>query len=149
MMLRFTRSNRAHVIKMRGMAGLIVGGMLILLAACGSGASTSSGSGGNHAPLYDTQAVTVTVGGPEQTSSLSMQPLVFLGSFADIHSVSVVVSGLDRFGVFQSVLATANLTLVEGSWSGTIQGLPIGPTLTFTAHGYNGASVEIYSGTTT
>jgi hypothetical protein len=76
-------------------------------------------------------------------------PQVFTGSFSDVTRVNVVVSGQDKFGVSQTSLASVDLTLSAGVWSGTISGLAVGPTLTFTASGYNAAAAVIFSGVAT
>jgi hypothetical protein len=63
--------------------------------------------------------------------------------------VNVVVSGEDKFGVNQPSLASVDLTLSAGVWSGTIVGLAVGPALTFTSSGYNSSNAVIFSGVTT
>lgn len=119
-----------------------------LLFGCKGGGGSGGGTPGDDGALYDTTSVSLAIGGGG-ASSLA-QPLAALGTFADVARVAVEVAGEDRFGVFQDPLAAAELTQdVDGVWRATIADLPIGPTLTFTAHGYDAADVEIFSGSAT
>lgn len=141
---------------------VLVAGSLLLLSACNSGGSSGVENMGDlwggpmdsvaPKPRYSVTDVSITVAGSQaagRVSSLTMVPQVFTGSFSDVTRVNVVVSGEDKFGVTQTSLASVDLTLSAGVWSGTISGLAVGPTLTFTASGYNSGGTVIFSGVAT
>jgi hypothetical protein len=130
----------------RALIGLLAGAMLSV-SACGQG--ESSDSTGGRAQIYPVTEVQVAAEDAAATQAAPAgfeRPLVFTGSFSNVTTVTVTVSGQDKFGVVQALLATANLTLAAGVWSGTIAGLAVGPTLTFTANGYTATSAKIFSG---
>ena len=118
----------------------------LLIAACGQGGSTSDGAS---APLYPTTDVSITAGGPTafpQSLEQAYQQEVFAGSFSNVTQVTVTVSGEDMFGTPQANLVTTNLGLKGKVWSGSVAGLPIGPTLTFTVNGYSASGAVLFSG---
>ncbi|HEX7927338.1 MAG TPA: hypothetical protein VF678_07090, partial [bacterium] len=121
---------------------------VVTLAACGGGSGGSGGGGGSHGtPIYPTTSLNVAVGNGLAPAGMSFNPMTFLGTFGEVTSVTVVVSGLDQYGVFQNPLASVSLTKdVDGVWKGTIPNLPVGPVLTFTAHGYKAGPIEIFNG---
>lgn len=116
----------------------------LLLFGCKSG---PSGDGSPQA-RYETTTLTISAG--DAAASGLAERAIFLGSFADVTSVTIEVAGEDKFGVLQNPLATATLTQDgSGVWRGTIPDLPIGPLLTFTAHGYDASATEIFNGVAT
>jgi uncharacterized delta-60 repeat protein len=108
---------------------------LSTLLACGH---SSSGSSGNN---KTSATVTIDVQTLPQAQSKTLQK--FLGTVADITSITVdVMNG-------STLLITGqHLTYSDGVWSGTLENLPIGPSLTFVGHAYNVSAVEIFKGTT-
>jgi hypothetical protein len=104
--------------------------LLSTLMACSSG-----GSGGKTA--------TATVSIDVQTPSQAGQRSPFLGTVDDITSITVdVLNDNTPIIVFQQ------LTYSNGVWSGTLENLPIGPSLTFVARAWNDSSTLIFMGTT-
>lgn len=119
----------------------------LLVSACRQADSSDPGDG--TAEIYPIADVDVAAGDSADVQGSTaglIQPQIFTGSFSNVTTVTVTVSGQDKYGVTQSTLATANLTKVASVWSGTIAGLPVGPTLTFTADGYTSTNAHIFSG---
>ena len=106
-------------------------------------------------PLYETTSagILVDLGNrltPMASIARSVSPMAAVGTVSDVTRISVIVSGDDRFGVYQAGLATLDLTEnPPGVWTGVIAGLSIGPTLTFTTTAYNATDEEVFSGVTT
>ena len=92
------------------------------------------------ASIYPITDLTISVGG-------GLVPQVAIGTFADVDAVVVTVAGEDRFGVYQDPLATISLVENGGAWTGTVESLPVGPSLTFRAEAFIGGTLA-FSGTT-
>jgi hypothetical protein len=104
--------------------------IVLTLGSCNGGSGSSGGtSGGGPRTLYRTTTLNISVGGTAQApaGALHFKPHVFLGTYGDVASVTVVVSGLDKFGVFRNPLATVNLTNSGSLWTGSIPDLPWDP----------------------
>ena len=77
-----------------------------------------------------------------------LRAAVAAGSHADVASVTVTVAGEDAEGEHQSSLASADLTSSDAGWSGTLSGLTVGKSLTFTARAYSAGNDKLFEGTT-
>lgn len=90
---------------------------------------------------YETTSITVRAVTPLRAAAAA-------GSHADVASVTVTVAGEDAQGRHQAALATADLTRADGGWSGTLSGLTVGKSLTFTAQALSDANVKLFEGST-
>ncbi len=118
---------------------LVCSFLMISLGSCG-------GDHGDGGAVYPTTSVTFSVGGASDAAGAKAP---FLSTFADVTRVTVVISGKDKYGVDQDPLTTVELTKgPDGVWSALVPDLPVGPALTFTAHGYDASNEEIFSGVT-
>ncbi len=121
---------------------------LLLFSACatdsGSDATTSPAeTSAEETPVMEptTMSIDFSIRFPEQENSFLGKAL---GTFGEVASVTVTVTE------GATTHATADLELsVGGVWVGTIDDLPVGTSLTFTASAKNGASLEIFTGATT
>ncbi len=102
---------------------LLLAGLLIA-AACESGPASTN----------KTASVTVTVG------DSGISPQAFQGTFDKVESI------IARAFNGETLLDTANLDNSLGPWRGTIYALPVGPTLTFTAQGFDQYNTKIFEG---
>ena len=107
------------------------------------------------AQTSDTTAVTVGIGGAPRSDATSVtvraSSLLTMAStessHADIDAVTVSVAGEDSAGIQRDPLATADLSLTQGVWTGTLAGLPVQKELTFTAQAFDRDEQEILNGT--
>lgn len=121
--------------------------LLAALVLFGCNRSGDSPGPQGPAPVYPTTTLEVSVG--DGTASAQSQRFVFVGTFADVTRITMDVAGEDKFGVLQNPLASIELTKgADGVWRSVIADLPIGPLLTFTAHGYDASDTEIFNGST-
>ena len=90
---------------------------------------------------YETTSITVRAVTPLRAAAAA-------GSHADVASVTVQVAGEDARGQHRSSLAMADLTRSDGGWSGTLSGLTVGKSLTFTAQAYSDANAKLFEGST-
>ena len=90
---------------------------------------------------YATTSITVRAVTPLRAAAAA-------GSHADVASVTVQVAGEDAEGEHQSSLASVDLTSSEAGWSGTLSGLTVGKSLTFTAQAFSDANVKLFEGST-
>ena len=108
---------------------------LSTVLACGN----SSPAGPRGKTTSATVSVDVQV--PSQAQSKASQNL--LGTVNDITSLTV-----DVLKEGAPLITGQPLTYSDGFWSGTLENLPIGPSLTFVGHAYDVSAVEIFTGTT-
>jgi hypothetical protein len=108
---------------------------LSTVLACNN--SSPAGLGGK----TTSATVSVDVQVPFQAQSKASQNL--LGTINDITSLTV-----DVLQEGAPLITGQPLTYSAGVWSGTLENLPIGPSLTFVGHAYNVSAVEIFTGTT-
>jgi hypothetical protein len=104
--------------------------------------------------VYETTTVSVFVDSGPSTSmapGASGPSFVIAGTTSpdEIDSISLSVSGDNKFGVFQDPLATAAMSGSGASWSATVDDLPLGPPLTFSIQAFDAGGTLIYTGTTT
>jgi hypothetical protein len=105
--------------------------------------------------IYDTADVSVIVdtgpSGAQSRGGASGPSFLIAGttSPAEIDMISLSVVGEDKYGVFQDPLASVNMTGSGGSWSATVDDLPLGPALTFSIQAFDVLGTLIYTGTTT
>jgi len=123
----------------------LLAGTLLCVAGCRQDGSPADGTEEIY-PIADVDVSANDSAGVLGSASGLSRPQIFSGSFSAVTRVTVTVSGQDKYGVNQPALATANLTLAAGVWSGTIPGLAVGPTLTFTADGYTATNAHLFSG---
>ncbi len=123
-------------VRMQGSASNLWLFLIVLLLSAMTACSSGS-SGGQESTTSATVAISI------DSSSQAGKLSPFLGTIDDITSITVDVA---NGGV--SVISDQQLTYSGGVWSGALQGLPIGPSLTFTGHAYNASAVEIFTGTT-
>jgi hypothetical protein len=117
-------------------------GLTILFLGLIFGCSLS----GDKEQKYDTTSIDIAIGALGTFSAKAA-----LGTYDDVVRVTIEVAGEDKYGVPQDPLVSEQ-DLVQGGggeWTGTINGLPIGPVLTFRASGYDSGDVVIFSGVTT
>ena len=118
-------------------------------------------------PIYETTTVGIavdtngpvsavlSVGGSGSSAARSLAssaPLLAISDSPDpanIATMTVTVSGEDRFGIPQIELTSADLVNTAGVWSVTLDDLPIGPALTFAVVALDAAGDQLYDGTTT
>ena len=122
------QSGRAARPKSIARLALLLSALLLLAGCQGGGSSTQTG-----------RTVNVTVrAGEVKTSGIS--PQAFLGTFDQIARIEAqAFEGA-------TLLDSGVLTDPGTGWSGSLFGLPIGPTLTFNAQGFNASSVKIFEG---
>ena len=92
-------------------------------------------------PRYESTSITVRAVTPLRAAAA-------VGSHADVASVTVQVAGENAQGQHQSSLATADLTHSDTGWSGTLSGLTVGKSLTFTAQAFSDANEKLFEGVT-
>ena len=105
------------------------------MLACSN--SSPAGPGGK----TTSATVSVDVQAPSQAQSIASQNLP--GTISDITSLTV-----DVLKGGTPLISGQQLSYSDGVWSGTLENLPIGPSLTFIGHAYNVSAVEIFTGTT-
>lgn len=92
-------------------------------------------------PRSETTSITVR-------AAASLRVAAAAGSHADVASVTVQVAGEDAAGQYRSSLARADLSRSAAGWSGTLSGLTVGKSLTFTAQAYSAANDKLFEGST-
>ncbi len=129
--------------------------LLSVFVLLSSGACNGSKSSGTNQAAGNTSA-TLNVAFDTQTSQTSklramraakgkgLFATTVIGTIDDIASITVDVQS-DSGYIVQGAALTNN---GNGSWSATINDLPVGVRLTFTGHAYNSSPAEIFTGTT-
>jgi hypothetical protein len=138
------------------LTGLLLAGLMLLAFGC----TLIEGK----EQKYDTTSIDIAIDLPGQFSAkaalgtfsdVQFSAKAALGTFSDVQRVTIEVVGVDKYGNPPSSLATVDLVqaVPGGPWTGTITGLPVGPSLTFTARGYDSppptVGVLIFSGDVT
>ena len=112
--------------------------ILICFAVLGCTDDNSSKSRGHSSPdsILETTSVRINVV-PDATGSTA----AFLATVGDVSSVTIDVSEEGA-----SLVQGQPLVNSGGTWSGVVDGLPVGPTLTFAGHAFDSSFIEIFSG---
>jgi hypothetical protein len=108
---------------------------LPIMLSCSN--SSSGGAGDRSA------SVTVMIDVQTLSQAQSKMQQKFLGTVDDITSITV-----DVLDGSTPIISGQRLTYSNGVWSGILQNLPVGPSLTFIGHAYNDSNDEIFKGTT-